>query len=67
MNIKVLLLSEKIKTHSQERTLLKNLGTWLGTDCLPSTTPLLACLNYSVCLSLNYCPPLKLLKLTHEL
>lgn len=28
--VKILLASERIKTHSSERSLLKNLGSWLG-------------------------------------
>ena len=28
--IKILLASERIKTHTSERSLLKNLGSWLG-------------------------------------
>lgn len=28
--VKILLASERIKTHTSERSLLKNLGSWLG-------------------------------------
>lgn len=40
-NIKVLLKSEKIVTSMQERSLLKNLGSWLGLLTLAKNKPLL--------------------------
>lgn len=40
-NIRVLLQSEKIKTNSGERSLLKNLGSWLGQLTIARNKPLL--------------------------
>eukprot|EP00898_Chlorokybus_atmophyticus_P005844 jgi/Chlat1/6260/Chrsp44S05774 len=40
-NVRVLLLSEKIKSSSSERSLLKNLGSWLGRLTIGRNKPLL--------------------------
>eukprot|EP00756_Hemistasia_phaeocysticola_P010005 Hpha_TRINITY_DN14979_c0_g1::TRINITY_DN14979_c0_g1_i1::g.144134::m.144134/K12604/CNOT1, NOT1; CCR4-NOT transcription complex subunit 1 len=41
-SIKALLASEKIRTNSSERSLLKNLGSWLGLQTIARNWPLLA-------------------------
>ncbi|KAJ9456611.1 transcriptional regulatory protein NOT1 [Diplonema papillatum] len=40
--IKVLLASEKIRTNTSERSLLKNLGSWLGLQTIARNKPLMA-------------------------
>ena len=46
-NLRILLLSERLKTETSERSLLKNLGSWLGKvgGPLPTHCLLLAWLN----------------------
>eukprot|EP01065_Artemidia_motanka_P045956 TRINITY_DN684_c5_g1_i1.p1 TRINITY_DN684_c5_g1~~TRINITY_DN684_c5_g1_i1.p1 ORF type:complete len:2450 (+),score=1075.99 TRINITY_DN684_c5_g1_i1:212-7561(+) len=41
-SIKALLASDKIRTNSSERSLLKNLGSWLGLQTIARNWPLLA-------------------------
>ena len=41
INARKLLSSDKIKTSSQERSLLKNLGSWLGLVTIGRNKPLL--------------------------
>lgn len=40
-NLRILLLSERLKTETSERSLLKNLGSWLGKLTLARNKPIL--------------------------